>query len=113
MTSRKRKNNVRLLSAVLLTAMFISTMLFEPLHYFFISHGHTETIRYETNPDIHSGQENCPVCDFDFCTFINDVVIYQERCFESDISRVNNRVTNAVIISDNLHKKGRAPPIQT
>lgn len=111
MTGRKRRNKVNLLSVFVLMVLFTGSMLFEPLHYFFISHKHTETSHCETKPDIHSVPENCPVCDFLFCFFINDVSIYQEKHFQHHISKTNDKVINKNTALVNLHKKGRAPPV--
>ncbi|MDY0090359.1 MAG: hypothetical protein RBR78_08325 [Flavobacteriaceae bacterium] len=111
MTDRKRRNKVNSLSVYALVIIFMGTMLFEPLHYFIFSHKHIDTTHHETKPSIHSVAENCPVCDFHFCFFINDALIYREKYFGEYILKTNDKIVNKNTVSVNLHKKGRAPPV--
>jgi hypothetical protein len=58
--------------ALLLLAVFFSSLISKPVHSFFAQHNHSEGI---CTSDHEKGittnhYKDCPVCDFEFCSFI-------------------------------------------
>ncbi|NDP21915.1 MAG: hypothetical protein GZ091_12670 [Paludibacter sp.] len=58
--------------ALLLLAVFISSSLIKPAHSLFAHHQHSEGICITESEHAITADhyKDCPVCDFEFCTFI-------------------------------------------
>jgi len=58
--------------ALLLLAMFISSLLIKPAHSFFVHHEHLVSICTTAQGQAVTTEhyKDCPICDFEFCTFI-------------------------------------------
>lgn len=91
--------------------LFVSTTLFEPLHYFFVSHEHVTNHITESKANLSKKAEDCPICKFHFCTFINNVSLFKEtRIVTQNYSKIVSFKIHlkSIIIT---YKKGRAPPV--
>jgi len=58
--------------AMLLLAVFISSMLFQPVHILFVHHELSEVVcATEHGLAVKTDHyKDCPICNFEFCTFI-------------------------------------------
>ncbi|OIP84815.1 MAG: hypothetical protein AUK44_01575 [Porphyromonadaceae bacterium CG2_30_38_12] len=69
---KKPKQTLQSQLALLLLAVFVSSLLVKPVHSFFVHHSHTEGIC--TSEEGHAFTtdhfKDCPICEFDFCTLI-------------------------------------------
>ena len=58
--------------ALLLLAVFVSSLLIKPAHSFFVHHEHLVSICTTEHGQVVTTDhyKDCPICDFEFCTFI-------------------------------------------
>jgi len=101
--NKKTKDIIQSRIALLLLAVFISSLLIKPFHTFFSEHQHVEetiTIEYQhkisTNHYVY-----CAVLDFEFCTFIPQkqintpnvsILNFEKLTFETTICLADNSV---------------------
>jgi len=111
MVHKKKKNRIRTICAFLLLALFMSPQLFEPLHHFFISHGHENHLENHHHHWSKIPEKECPVCKFEFCSFTNELNIYTELFVPTFIFcciTSNKQIFKKSYIQN---KKGRGPPL--
>jgi len=66
------KHTIQSRYALLFLAVFVGSLLVKPAHLLFAHHGHSEAESTHHDGQTVSNNHNndCPVCDFEFCTFI-------------------------------------------
>ena len=66
------KQTIQSRFALILLSVFIGSLLIKPLHILLSHHQHAEeSISIEHDEKITANHYNyCPICDFEFCTFI-------------------------------------------
>lgn len=110
MDSKKRKNITRNASVVFLITLFISVQLFEPLHYFFFSHKHHDHSKKHHHWS-KTTEKECPVCKFEFCSFINEPIFYPKLLVPTAYFSCSLTIQKFFKKIHTPHKKGRGPPL--
>jgi len=111
--NKKTKNTNQSRFALLILAVFISSLLIKPVHSLFASHHHADGVcTSEHGHEITTDHfKDCPVCDFEFCTFIPQkqvsipqvtIVVRNEQSFKT--------VACLASLSTHLFQL-RAPPV--
>ena len=77
--------------ALFLAAVFMSTFLIKPLHIIIAHHdSHDFAIVHSERATVSTaGESNCPICDFEFCSFVSaDKIDIQKtpECFADNFT---------------------------
>lgn len=111
--NNKAKLTIQSPFALLLLAVFVGTMLVKPVHTLLADHQHSDVIGTSQGGHAITSDhyKDCPVCDFEFCTFIPQKQI--DILFISRIVRNEQALpTVGCLASVSTHLfQLRAPPV--
>lgn len=111
---RTAKHNLQSLFALLILVVFVGSLLIQPVHTLFVHHELSEGICSSEHGQAVTTDhyKDCPICDFEFCTFIpqKQITIPQAAVFFHNEQILH---TVACLASKSTHLfQLRAPPAQ-
>ncbi|MDR3652131.1 MAG: hypothetical protein P4L34_04085 [Paludibacter sp.] len=111
--NRTLNHKGHVLLALLFTAVFFVSMLVKPMHILFVHHDLSEiTILHSNKPIVSNSYENdCPICDFDFCFFVSNTQINIPKAGEIYAIELTPQVVDCIVNHTSHHFQLRAPPV--
>jgi hypothetical protein len=111
--NKRLKNNGRLFLALLLTAVLTGTLLIKPAHILLVHHELTEisTGHSDGTTVANSHQQDCPICDFEFCSFISSSVISVPKVAAVFAAELTPCTIDRPVDQSSHHFQLRAPPV--
>ncbi|MDP4239159.1 MAG: hypothetical protein Q8904_06775 [Bacteroidota bacterium] len=111
--NRILKNKGRALSALLLSAVLVGTLLIKPVHILLVHHEMTQT------NGGHSGwtaitqplHHDCPICDFEFCSFISQTHAAVPKAAITFAKELAPQTIDCLVNRSSHHFQLRAPPV--
>lgn len=110
MRNKQNRNIISRISILILTFIFIGSLLFEPIHYFLISHESKTITTPKSQSTVTKTSYDCPICKFHFCSFINGTPLFKEILVIILNYKIKFPFKNHLIPISLTYKKGRAPP---
>jgi len=107
-----KNNKVHAFFALFFLTVLMSTILIKPFHIFVEHHQLPDIKLANTDHTLlsNSGNTDCPICDFEFCSFISaDKVVIQKNP-ESFVDNIISQTTDCLIQQSSHNFLLRAPP---
>jgi len=107
------KHTIQSRFALLLLAVFVGSLLIQPAHILFVHHGLSDGISIKGHEKTITTDQYkyCPICDFEFCTFISQKLTKVPQSIEF-IAKQKIVRTFACIVKKSSHLfQLRAPPV--
>lgn len=106
------KHKVHAFLALFLTTVFFSTLLVKPVHILFVHHNLTQNTANRPGETILSNltDYDCPVCDFEFCSFISENQPNNQKTPDLFAELQIPKIIDCVVNQASHHFLLRAPP---
>jgi hypothetical protein len=99
--------------ALLLLVVFTGSIFIKPVHILLVHHELTEITN--TQPEITvvtiPTHHDCAICDFEFCTFISQLIADLPKVSEINAKELTPQVVDFVSNQTSHHFQLRAPPV--